>query len=103
MLSRDAPKGKEGDFLKKFVLKKQEPDLDPEYNISPELAKMEIVIHSEGYPKDGALYYTGTVRKFIIERIPSPALIEMLPRLLTEPKFSYCLSTETIIVARDED
>jgi len=89
--------------LKKFVLKKKEEEIDPEYNISLELAKMEIQIHSEGYPETGASYFTGTVRKFVVERIPSPALVEMLPRLLTEPKFSYCLNTETIIVARDED
>ena len=68
--------------------------------ISSELARMNIRIFGEGYPETGSLYFEGSVSTFIIERLPQPALIEMLPRLLEEPRFTYCLNTETIVIER---
>ena len=86
--------------MKKFVLRKNVDDREMPSVINPELAKMQIRIFGVGYPETGSLYYEGAVSTFIIERLPQPALIEMLPRLLDEPRFTYCLSTETIVIER---
>lgn len=86
--------------MKKFVLRKSADDRELPSMIGSELAGMNIRIFGEDYPETGSLYFEGTVSTFIIERLPQPALIEMLPRLLDEPRFTYCLSTETIVVER---
>ena len=86
--------------MKKYVLRKNIDDKEMPSVISPELAKMHIRIFGEGYPETGSLYYEGTVGTFVVERLPQPALIEMLPRLSDEPRFTYCLSTETIVIER---
>jgi hypothetical protein len=86
--------------MKKYVLRKNVDDTEMPSVISPELAKMNIRIFGEGYPETGSLYYEGTVGTFVIERLPQPALIEMLPRLLDEPRFTYCLSKENIVIER---
>lgn len=89
--------------MKNFLFVKKHDDTKLPENIIPELAKMKISIHSEGYPKAGTLYFRGTVRIFIFERKPQQVLIDMLPRLLSEEQISYCLNTETIIIERLPD
>ena len=85
--------------MSRFVFsRKSEPEL-PEI-IVPELAAMRIRIYTEGYPDTGAQYFEGTVRTFVIERLPHQNLIEKLPLLLTEPRFSYKPADETLIVER---
>jgi hypothetical protein len=86
--------------VKKFVLRKSADDRELPSIISPELAGMNIRIFGEGYPENGSLYFEGTVRTFIVERLPQPALIEMLPRLADESRLGYCLSKENIIIER---
>lgn len=85
--------------MSRFVFsRKSEPEL-PE-TIVPELSKMRIRICTEGYPETGAQYFEGTVRTFVIERLPHQNLIDKLPLLLTEPRFSYKPANETLIVER---
>ena len=86
--------------MKKYVLKKHADTSEDLGGIPQELEQVRIWIHSEGYPEEGTLYYEGTVRKFVIERLPSPVLLEMLPRLLQEPSFTYRLNTETIVITK---
>lgn len=85
--------------MKKFVLKKPEV-LDPEYGVPPELEPVQIRIHSESDPEAGTIYFEGSIRKFILERLPAPALTRMLPQLMEMPTLSYRLSTETIHITR---
>ena len=85
--------------MKKFALKKQEA-LDPEYGIPQELEPVRIRIHSEPDPEAGTTFYEGSIRKFVLERLPSPALTRLLPRLLEESTLSYRMSTETIHITR---
>jgi hypothetical protein len=75
---------------------------DPELPacITPVLGMMKIRICTEGYPAQGAVYYEGTVRTFVIERLPQEELVQMLPQLLEKPKFTYCFSKEVISVER---
>ncbi len=40
------------------------------------------------------------MRNFVIERLPRPELVALLPRLLTEPSVPYCLSTERLRIER---
>lgn len=86
--------------MKKFVLKKHSDTPEALEGIPQELEQVHIRIHSEGYPDGGTLYYEGTVRKFVIERLPSPVLTEMLPRLLQEQSFTYRLNTENIVITK---
>lgn len=89
--------------MKTFLLvKKHDDNLLPK-TIVPELANMKIRICSEEYPESGVLYFKGTVRIFLFERKPQPVLINMLPRLLTEDRITYCLNTETIVIERLPD
>lgn len=93
-----APSAKE-DLLNKFVFsKKSEPELPA--GIVPELAKVQIRICTAGFPEKGALYFEGTVRTFVIERLPHQTLIELLPLLLTEPRFTYQPAGEILLVER---
>lgn len=85
--------------MKKFVLKKPEV-LDPAYGVSPDLEPVEIRIHSESDPDTGTIYFEGSIRKFILERLPTPDLTRMLPQLMEMPTLSYRLSTETIYITR---
>ena len=64
---------------------------------------MKIRICTSGYPETGAVYYEGTVRTFIIERLPHPTLIELLPNLLTVPRFTYRPDQETLMVEHIAD
>lgn len=85
--------------MNKFVFsKKSEPELPA--GIVPELAKVQIRICTEGFPEKGALYFKGTVRTFVIERLPHQNLIDLLPRLLTESRFTYKPAGETLLVER---
>lgn len=86
--------------MKKFVLKKNPENLDPIEGIPPELEPIRIRIHSEPDPDKGTVFFEGSVRKFVLERIPAPALTQMLPRLRNEPSLSYRLSTETLYITR---
>lgn len=85
--------------MKKFTFRL---DRDPELplSITPLLARMQIRICTEGYPEQGALYYEGTVKAFILERLPQESLIGLLPQLMEKTSFNYCLSNETIRVER---
>lgn len=85
--------------MRKFVLKKPEV-LDPVYGIPPELEPMQIRIHSNPAPDVGTIFFEGSIRNFVLERLPTPALTHMLPRLLAEPTLSYRLSAETIHITR---
>lgn len=85
--------------MKKFTLKKPEA-LDPEYGIPPELESVRIRIHSEPAPDWGTTFYEGSIRKFVLERLPSPVLTRMLPRLVEESFLTYRLSNETIHITR---
>lgn len=85
--------------MKKFVLKKPEV-LDPIYGITPELEPLQIRIHSEPDPETGTTFFEGSIRKFILERLPTPTLTNLLPQLLQTPTLSYRLSTETIYITR---
>jgi hypothetical protein len=71
--------------------------------MKPELAQLKIRVCSAGYPETGSLYFEGTVKTFIIERMPHATLAKMLPLLLTEPRFTYRPGTETLLVERLED
>jgi len=84
--------------LARFVFTRKNDDSDLPANITPELAKMKIRICTNGYPETGTVYYEGTVRTFIIERLPHPALVELLPNLLTVPRFTYRPGNETLLV-----
>lgn len=85
--------------MSRFVFsKKSESELPA--SIVPELAKLHIRICTEGFPDMGALYYEGTVRNFVVERLPHQNLIDLLPRLLTEPRFTYKPASETLLVER---
>jgi len=85
--------------MNRFVFKrKSEPELPSV--IVPELANMRIRIYTEGYPETGAQYFEGTVRTFVIERLPHQNLIDKLPLLMTEPRFSYKPASETLVVER---
>ena len=86
--------------MSKFVFKRKGADSELPLSIGPELANMKIRICTDGYPETGALYYEGTVRKFIIERQPHPTLISLLPQLLTEAGFTYQPSTEKLRIER---
>jgi len=86
--------------LSRFVFKRKDADAELPLSITPELASMKIRICTDGYPEIGALYYEGTVRKFVIERQPHPTLIELLTHLLTEPRFTYQPGTEKLRVER---
>ncbi len=82
--------------------RKIDPSELPE-NVTLELAKMKIRICTNGYPETGAVYYEGSVRTFIIERLPHPTLIELLPNLLVVPRFTYRPGQETLLVERLSD
>ncbi len=85
--------------MSRFVFRKSnDPELPP--NIVPELANMRIRIFTEGFPETGAQYYEGTVRKFVIERLPHPNLLDKLPLLLSQERFSYKPASETLVVER---
>lgn len=88
--------------MNRFIFSKKNESELPE-SIVPELAKMRIRISTEGYPETGALYYEGTVRTFVIERLPHTNLIELLPILLTEPRFTYKPANEKLLVERIEE
>lgn len=89
--------------MKNFIFIKKHDDSKLPENIVPELAKMKISIHSEGFPNSGAQFFKGSVRIFIFERKPQQVLIDMLPRLLSEDRISYCLNNEKIIIERLPD
>jgi hypothetical protein len=90
---------REREIMKKFKLKKPET-LDPAYGIPAELEPVQIRIHSEPTPAIGTVFFEGSVRKFVLERLPTPALTQMMAKLLEEPTLSYRLSTETIHITR---
>jgi len=85
--------------MKKYTLKKQEA-LDPEYGIPQEMESVRIRIHSEPDPESGTAFYEGTIRKFVLERLPSPVLTKLLTRLSEEKTLSYRMSTETLYITR---
>lgn len=86
--------------MSRFVFsRKNEPELPP--IITPELARIKIRVCTDGYPETGSMYYEGDVRTFVIERLPHPNLIALLPRLLSEPQFTYRPSTETLVIFRE--
>ncbi len=90
---------RENTALSRYVFsRKPDPELPPQ--ITPALARTRIRICTAGYPETGSLYFEGTVRQFVIERLPHETLIELLPNLLTVPRFTYRPSTETILVER---
>jgi hypothetical protein len=92
---------REGDPLNRFVFRKSEPA--PENDLPPELlplARLRIRICTFGYPKTGSVYYEGTVRDFVVEHLPHQTLIEQLPILLTEQRFSYQPGSEKLMVER---
>ena len=88
--------------MSRFVFTRKQDDSALPEAITPELAKMKIRICTSGYPETGAVYYEGTVRTFIVERLPHPTLIELLPNLLTVPRFTYRPGQETLLVERIE-
>jgi len=92
-----------GAQLARFVFTRKNDDSELPENITPELAKMKIRICTSGYPETGAVYYEGTVRTFIVERLPHQTLIELLPNLLTVPRFTYRPGQETLLVEHIDD
>ena len=85
--------------MSRFIFsRKNEPELPA--SIVPELENTRIRICTEGYPETGALYFEGTVRTFVIERLPHQNLIDKLPLLLTQPRFSYQPGSEPLVVER---
>ena len=87
--------------MSRFTFRKAEPA--PEPDLPPELlplAHLKIRICTFGVPKTGSVYFEGTVRDFVIERMPHQTLIEQLPLLLTEQRFSYQPGTEKLMVER---
>lgn len=85
--------------LSRFVFsRKQDPELPA--GMTPELANLRIRICTDGYPETGSLYYEGTVRQFVVERLPHQSLVERLPELLTSPSFTYRPGSETLLVSR---
>jgi hypothetical protein len=79
--------------------------VDPELpsSIVPALARKRIRISSVGYPGTGTLYYEGTIRSFVVERMPHETLIAQLPGLLEVPRFTYQPGTEKLLVELIED
>lgn len=95
---RSKPKAETETKMKKLVLKKKHtPEEEPA--LDPRLLQMTIRIYGAGYPEKN-LYYEGNLRTFVVERIPSESLVALLPKLLEEPSFTYCMNTETITVER---
>ncbi len=88
--------------MSRFTFRKVDPAPEPELppEITREVARLRIRICSEEYPASGAVYFEGAVRNFVIERLPRPELVALLPRLLTEPSVPYCLSTERLRIER---
>lgn len=84
--------------MNRFVFSKKSNEPELPACITPELADMSIRISTDGYPETGALYYEGTIRAFVIERLPHQQLVERLPELLVTPSFIYQPSTETLRV-----
>ncbi len=74
--------------------------VDPELpsSIVPALARRRIRISSQGDPGTGTLYYEGTVRAFVVERMPHETLVAQLPGLLEVPRFTYQPGTEKLLV-----
>ena len=81
--------------------RKKDPELPSA--ITPELANIQIRICTKGYPETGTLYFEGTVRKFVLERLPHETLIELLPNLLTVHSLTYQPASETILIERIDD
>lgn len=86
--------------MSQFVFRKQNDQSELPLSIGPRLAKVRIRICTEGYPETGSLYFEGTVRTFVMERLPHPNLVKMLPLLLTEPRFTYHPGSEILLVER---
>ena len=86
--------------MNRFVFSKKSNEPELPACITPELADMSIRISTDGYPDTGAVYYEGTIRAFVTERLPHEQLIERLPELLVSPSFIYRPSTETLRVER---
>ncbi len=89
--------------MDRFTFRKVEPTPPPDDELPPELrllAGLKIRISTFGYPGTGSVYYEGTVRDFVVERMPHQTLVEQLPILLTERRFSYQPGSEKLMVER---
>jgi len=89
--------------LNRFTFRKVEPPPPPEDELPPEIrmmARMRIRIGTFGYPKTGSVYFEGSVRDFVVERMPHQTLVEQLPLLMTEQRFSYQPGSEKLMVER---
>ncbi len=89
--------------MARFIFTRKDDHEELPASVTPELAKMKIRICTSGYPETGTVYYEGSVRTFIIERLPHPTLIELLPNLLSVPRFTYRPGQETLLVERLPD
>jgi hypothetical protein len=89
--------------LSRYVFSRKNNDSELPQGISPELAKMKIRICTLGYPETGAVYFEGTVRTFIVERLPHPTLIDLLPNLLSVPRLTYRPGQETLLIEHITD
>lgn len=92
--------------MKKLVLRKKDnhPDNHPDIpeGMDPQLLKMKIRIVGEGEATEKKVYFEGSVKTFLIERLPQQQLINLIGELLEKESVDYCLSRETLRIERIE-
>ncbi len=85
--------------MRKFKLKKDYDKDELPGGFNETLAKLKIRIRS-GDGDSMRVYYEGSIGKFVIERIPNPTILDLLPRLHQESSLTYRLHQEEITIER---
>jgi hypothetical protein len=85
--------------MRKFTLKRDYDRHELPEGFDHALAKLKIRIWS-GEGESITVYYEGSIGKFVIERLPSQSLLDLLPRLQQESSLTYRLQHEDITIDR---
>jgi hypothetical protein len=76
-------------YMKKAKFIRYTAHLEYDVDLDLELLNMKIRIIDENFETTGTVFYNGTVHKFIKERIPSPTIVELLPKLKVASSIPY--------------
>lgn len=87
--------------MQKIKVEMYDAHKDYKTKLDLDLMNTKIKIYNEEKGAD-ALYFEGTVGKFVKERIPSDQIVELLPRLKTEERIEYKLKTEVVIIEKQK-
>lgn len=86
--------------MKKLVLRKSSANPEIPEGMDPELLKARIRIVGADESHAGKIYYEGSVRTFLIERLPQQRLIDLIAELKDKESVEYRLSEETLRIER---